>query len=261
MKDTRKLLQGLLLGAYAIVRHSGFLSTPMGRFLFEWAYDIYKKLFEAKEFACLRQYVLPGSIVFDVGANVGFFTKRFAYWTGTKGRVIAIEAESKNFERLCLNLDKVNLTNRVTAINAAAVEKTATLRLKVNPNHPGDHRLSKKGIPVNGVTLDKLFENAEGVISLIKIDVQGAEMRVLQGASKILNKQQPVLFVEVDDEALHQQGTNSMELKRFLDRKGYAAHRFENSEPSSPLTEEAFAQMLDVAGGYMDFLFLPKDAN
>ena len=68
------------------------------RSVFEACYEIYKRLIEAPH--ALRAHVQPGTIVVDVGANVGFFTRYFAEWTGADGRVLAIEPEQQNFERL-----------------------------------------------------------------------------------------------------------------------------------------------------------------
>ena len=55
--------------------------------------------------------------------------------------------------------------------------------LEVNPEHPGDHRLGQVGVPTTAVTIDGLLsQRSEASVSLIKIDVQGAEMQVLEGA-------------------------------------------------------------------------------
>jgi hypothetical protein len=95
-----KHLQRLLLLVYRVAVRSGALELPGMRSVFDACYDIYKRLIEAPHVHALRAHVQPGTIVVDVGANVGFFTRYFAEWTGADGRVLAIEAERQNFERL-----------------------------------------------------------------------------------------------------------------------------------------------------------------
>lgn len=77
-----RFVQGALLWAYRGVQRSGLLDTAPGRAAFERAYWAYKWSIEAKDLETLRPHVTPGSTVVDVGANIGFFTVRFAEWSG-----------------------------------------------------------------------------------------------------------------------------------------------------------------------------------
>ena len=72
---------------------------PFNR-LFLAVYGIYKRYFEAGPIDRLQEFVPPGSLVIDVGANVGFFSLRFARWVGAEGKVIAIEPEERNCNNL-----------------------------------------------------------------------------------------------------------------------------------------------------------------
>lgn len=249
--------QSVLLGLYALVRKSGFLSTSFGRWLFESAYEVYKELLEAGEVKHLAAYVEPGSTVIDVGANVGFFTKRFAQWTGREGRVIAIEAEELNYQRLLKRIAKEGLTHQVDPIQAAVAEKPGTLMLQLNPDHPGDHKLGEDGVPVKAVTLDGLMEERGWpTVSFIKIDVQGAEMRVFAGAKSLLQRMKPALFVEVDDAHLTNQGTSAEHLIDHLMGQGYVPHRIEKSGVSAGMKKAEALGMVSSPGSYTDFLFL-----
>ena len=92
--------QTVLLALYRAVSSTGLLSTRPGRAMYEWSYDLYKDRFEAGPVDALRQFIKPGTTVIDVGANIGFFSRRFARWVGPGGRVIAIEPEPANFAGL-----------------------------------------------------------------------------------------------------------------------------------------------------------------
>ncbi len=250
-------LQTLLLGLYGLVRKSGFLSTSSGRWLFETSYEIYKEMLEAGEVKHLAAYVKPGSTVIDVGANVGFFTKRFAKWTGRGGRVIAVEAEELNFQRLLRRVEKEGLTGQVEPLQAAVAEQAGTLMLQLNPDHPGDHKLGEDGVPVEAVTLDGLVETRGWPdVSFIKIDVQGAEMRVFAGAEELFKRMKPALFVEVDDAHLKAQGTSAAELIKHLMALGYAPHRVEKQGVSDAMSAEDALALVSTPGSYTDFLFL-----
>jgi len=250
-------LQSMLLGLYALVRRSGFLSTSFGRWLFETAYEVYKELLEAGEVKHLTPYITPGSTVIDVGANVGFFTRRFARWAGDNGRIIAVEAEDLNYQRLLRRIEKEGLTKQVDPLHAAVAEKPGTLMLQLNPDHPGDHKLGEEGVPVKAVTLDGLMEERNWPeVSFIKIDVQGAEMRVFAGAKELLSKMKPALFVEVDDAHLKAQGTDAKSLIQHLMGYGYAPHKVEKTGISNALGEDEAVALVSAPGSYLDFLFL-----
>jgi len=256
------ILQSILLGIYALVRRSGFLSTSFGRWLFETAYEVYKELLEAGEVKHLAPHVKQGSTVIDVGANVGFFTKRFAKWAGPTGKVVAIEAEELNYQRLLKRIAKEGLGNQVEPLQAAVAEKPGTLMLQLNPDHPGDHKLGEDGVPVQAVTLDGLVEERGWPeVSFIKIDVQGAEMRVFSGAEELLKRMKPALFVEVDDAHLKVQGTSAEKLIQHLVTLGYAPHRVEKQGISNAMSPEGALALVSAPGSYTDFLFLASPKN
>ena len=75
---------------------------------------IYKQYFEAGPIDRLQEFVPSGSLVIDVGANVGFFSLRFAKWVGKGGKVISIEPEDRNYNRL-IAAPKAGLFDRVDA--------------------------------------------------------------------------------------------------------------------------------------------------
>jgi FkbM family methyltransferase len=254
----QSFIRNSAVGLFGLVARSGILRLPMIEPAFLALYAVYKKYLEAGPIDRLREFVPGGSLVIDVGANVGFFSVRFAQWVGSSGEVIAIEPEDKNYNNLIAALKHRDLSERVHAIKAVAASKSGTMFLEVNSLHPADHKLSRegKGIVVDAVTLDELVILKDvSVLSLIKIDVQGAEMLVLQGASCILKETSPALFIELHEDGLAKFGTSTLEILNYLSAYGYEPYwlvRSGQHRKTGPLEiRERIARV-----GYVDVLFL-----
>src|SRR5262249_47451467 len=145
---------------------------------------------------------------------------------GARGRVLAIEPEPANFARLTARLRSGGLDDRVVAIEAAAAETPGHSRLVINPNNPADHRLGEDGIRVATITLDDELEKLGArAVTLIKIDVQGAEPRVIAGAQHVIARDRPALVLEVDIATSADQGRGIAEVLRFLGAQGYVGYR------------------------------------
>jgi FkbM family methyltransferase len=250
-----RLIQSLL-SLYERGSKTGLLDNPLARRAFESVYLGYKLLIEAGPVAQLQSVVAPGSTVIDVGANIGFFTLRFGRWVGPEGRVIAIEPERRNMASLRRRVRGARLNGVVECVQAAAADRAGEVRLAVNPAHPGDHRIAADGERVPAVTIDDLTAGDPRKVALIKVDVQGAEMLVLAGGRHVLETHRPALFVEVDDGALTQFGSSSVELIEKLAALGYAGHTLTRRGIGAAEAPEALT-----AGGsdaYRDVLFLPE---
>jgi FkbM family methyltransferase len=251
-----RLLQGALIGLYRVTKATRALNTSLGRRIFERSYSLYKDRLEAGPIEMLRQFVRPRTYVIDVGANIGFFTRRFAAWVSEGGKVIAVEAEALNYARLRKALEEAGLSDVVETIEAAVAETTGEGLLEINPGHPGDHKLGTTGVPVALTTIDDLV-GARGwpEVSLIKVDVQGAEARVLAGANQVLERSRPALFLEVDDRQLRNYGSSVCELLTTVTSKGYTIHSRDGEGFSQPLSPQ---QVLALeSNGYQDMLLLP----
>jgi FkbM family methyltransferase len=252
-----KALQAGLLALYRAAAAIGALDRSWGRALFETAYRVYKRHYEAGDIGLLQNWVRPNTAVIDVGANVGFFTLEFASWVTEGGRVFALEPEPLNHARLQRSVALSRFKTIIETLQVAAADVTGEGRLELNPLHPGDHKLGKTGIPVATTTIDHMLA-ARGwpEISLIKIDVQGAEARVLAGARETIKRFWPALFVEVDDKQLECYGSSAAELLGHRTAEGYTIHKLAKASVSAPLSvNEALSEAQ--ARGYADLLFLP----
>jgi FkbM family methyltransferase len=160
--------------------------------------------FEPSELATVLSIVSPGDVVFDVGANIGLQTCPIAAAVGPDGMVIALEPLPDNVRRLRVNIDRNGLANvRVVEAAAARTDGRATLKLAQDPAfaslHPIDKYATAGELDVPVRSLDSLWQElGRPRVSLVKIDVEGAELDVIEGAAALLDEIHPALLVEAD---------------------------------------------------------------
>ncbi|MFO1350233.1 MAG: FkbM family methyltransferase [Gammaproteobacteria bacterium] len=152
-------------------------------------------IYERRVQALLCRLVQPGQTVYDVGANVGFYIALAARLVGAAGRVLAFEPEPRNQGYLRRHLALNGMNRQVQVIEAAVAERSGRGYLRDTTN-PAMGALAEEGAPVALVALDD-FAARRGVRppDLIKIDVEGAESRVLQGAARLLADARPALIL------------------------------------------------------------------
>ena len=243
---------------FGLAAKLGLQRLPLFNRAFVALYPVYKQYIEAGPIDRLREFVPAGSLVIDVGANVGFFSLRFAKWVGDRGKVIAIEPEDRNHVRLVEAIARQGFSGRVEPLKAVAAATRGDMFLEINPAHPADHRISRDGtgLPVSAVTLDQLSQDHPALrLALVKIDVQGAEMMVLKGADRILKDAKPALFIELSEEGLGRFGSSVNEILQYLTGLGYEAFWL---MPAGPHLRALEADIHAKVGqsGYVDVLFL-----
>lgn len=182
--------------------------SPISRSLFLSGYQ------EEIESSVVAKWLRPGDACIDVGANVGYFSCLFADRVGTQGRVLALEPGTRTFSWLSetLKLLKLSQVEPICAcaldserpvhfMEAIADEAGCEQSLKIDPNREAEFR----EVQVPGTTLDNLVEarQCSGRVSVVKIDVEGAEPLVLRGASYLLRGPAlPLFLVEIHQLAL-----------------------------------------------------------
>jgi FkbM family methyltransferase len=151
-----------------------------------------------------------GDTVVDVGAHAGHYTLVSSKRVGANGKVVAIEADQGNFEILNRNIKLNGLTN-IIPLNYAAYSKQTKLKLYLPDEESGftiyntimvnRTASGEKFIEVNANTLDYILQQngiSHADINWIKIDVEGAELEVLKGATSILSESKDIaLLIEV----------------------------------------------------------------
>jgi FkbM family methyltransferase len=156
-------------------------------------------------------YLGPGSVAVDIGANLGEWTVPFARAVGAAGRVLAIEPAPRSAAALEATLS-ANALRQAEVIRCAAGERdgmaefavpiVTSARSDTGTARIGPADSGHEGLRVPLRTLDSLVaEQGIGRLDLIKIDVEGSERQVLDGASAILDRHRPALVIETGHEA------------------------------------------------------------
>jgi FkbM family methyltransferase len=257
----RKVLQTIALALYRAAASVGVLDRPWVRGGYEYAYFLYKEFVEARSVTLLRAWIRPGTSVIDVGANIGFFTLHLARWVSGEGRVLALEPDTLNYARLRRAVSRAGVAARVEAIQAAVAEESGQAFLELNPANPADHKLGDSGVRVAVTTIDELTrERNWPAVSLIKIDVQGAEPRVLEGARETIARFRPAIFIEIHDASLRRYGSSARALLETCLSLGYTLRVLSRRVVSSALSVDEVLG-LETQRGYVDVLLLPKERS
>jgi FkbM family methyltransferase len=167
--------------------------------------------YEAKFAKAVDQAVHPGDVVWDIGANLGLYTKVFLELTGPEGKVIAFEPAPACFaamQETFMNISNVQLMNMAMGNEAGTVDMELALEADA-PTHSLVSAASDETVAVTIARGDDIV--AEGhapVPNVIKIDVEGFEQEVLLGMAKLLgNTSVREILLEVHFKLLEIKGT------------------------------------------------------
>lgn len=153
--------------------------------------------YEAALQHAITQRVTPGGVFFDVGAHAGYYSLLASRLLGPGGRVVAFEPDTRNIAHLRRHL-RLNRIKNVTIVKAAVADRTGTARFARERSGFGGALSNAGSRTVATVTLDGLISAGKlPAPNYLKIDVEGAELRVLRGAAKILSASRPIIFLAV----------------------------------------------------------------
>ncbi|TLD70657.1 FkbM family methyltransferase [Phragmitibacter flavus] len=180
------------------------------------------------ELAVIREAVKPGEVIVDIGANKGSYLYWLSRWVGN-GRVYAFEPQrslAEYLQKACAACRLHNVTIEAKAVSSQAGmfellipgegdSPGATLNRKIT------ERENCRSEQVEVVTLDEYFP-ANVRIGALKIDAEGAELAIFEGAQRILAEQSPVLVFECEQRHL-EKGT-VQDVFEYLGSRGYQGH-------------------------------------
>src|SRR5579871_6413895 len=159
--------------------------------------------------------VRPGDVVYDLGANVGFYTLLGARLAGDSGAVYSFEPLPRNLEFLRKHVAMNRLKN-CFVMDAAVADFDGEMRFDASDAPTTAHLVDGGGLVVRVVTLDSLVERGEiQPPSVMKIDVECSEWKALQGAARTIEKHRPRILLATHNRELH------AECVKFLERSGY----------------------------------------
>ncbi|MCX7728606.1 MAG: FkbM family methyltransferase [Bacteroidia bacterium] len=194
------------------------LSLKMGEWLYNHFYSVYQPLYfwykkknEQFEIDLIKQIIQPGHIVFDIGANIGFYTRLFSILVKENGRVFTFEPDRRNFYHLKNNTQ--HLTN-VTIENKAVSSVSGIIKLfrsQLNVDHrtyPSDD--CQYFEEIESVSIDNYVEQKNiPRVDFVKIDIQGYETFAIQGMKKTLLQNPKIKMIsELWPYGLQQAGSN-----------------------------------------------------
>ncbi len=182
----------------------------------------------AEEF--VYDFLKPGDTLIDVGANIGCVTVAGALAVGETGHVISVEPHPQTFSHLKKTV-AINHCTNVTCLNTAMGAEAGVVNFTDEPRKDDNNCVAlqaEAGIRVPCVTLASLVEeHSISKIAVMKIDVEGFEMQVLQGAEAILNKVDSI-YIEVLEHALQKFGSCSAAVIKLLQSHGFRCFYFKD---------------------------------
>ena len=160
--------------------------------------------YEPEQTAHFVRWIGPGATVIDIGAHVGYYTLLASMLAGETGSVWAFEPEPTNAEFLRQHMYLNHCSN--VHVEEVAVSNSSGRARFLCGKGSGTGHLDKSGdMEVRTVRLAD-FCAARGIRpSALKIDVEGAEAEVLEGARDLIRDSRPVIFLSTHGPALHRQ--------------------------------------------------------
>jgi FkbM family methyltransferase len=197
-------------------------------------------IWEENVVTLLRKYVKPDTTVIDAGAFIGTHTLFMSKYVGKKGRVYAFEPQRKIYRELVYNL-KLNQIRNVVPLRFALGSGSEIIEM--NPAADGNEGGTGIGSGGDKAELRSIDSFGFRNVSLIKIDVEGFEDYVIEGAKETILKYHPILIVEIAGGVADQKLSPQMKLrvdqsKEKIAKLGYSVERMDRhnflAEPISP---------------------------
>lgn len=236
-----------------------------------WISDVIRRgeIFDPQILAVLRDLIVPGTTLIDVGANIGWFSVIGSRLVGEAGHVLAVEPEPRNLRLLRRNVAR-NRCRNVTVLPWAAGAEPRVARLFRSDDNQGDHRLEvaserADSVAVSVRPLDAVPARWAANVGAIKMDTQGSEAAVLRGMAKLLAANPLVRVVlEFWPYGLLQCGSSTRELADLLGRRNGALWLLRHdgtTEETNPdgLCEAAATTFAPATQAHADLVWLAAD--
>lgn len=216
-------------------------------------------IMEKYETELFKERVKKGMVVVDIGANIGYYTLIAAKLVGKSGFVYAFEPGPTSYEWLRKNIE-INRYTNVVPVQKAVSNKRGKAKLWLDKTDIAISSFSKDNVllfsshkaveedsfvEVGMITLDEFFENMvrNNKIDIIKIDTQGTEGLVIDGAEKMLRRNNLKIFMEFWPDGLRSVGTDPLRLLSKLREYGFKIkHINEEKQSLEPIEITEFCR-------------------
>ncbi|HEX7975445.1 MAG TPA: FkbM family methyltransferase [Anaerolineales bacterium] len=169
--------------------------------------DYWLGTYEPELQAAVADWVRPGMVIYDVGANIGYISLLLSRVTGKAGQIFAFEALPANQERIRANLELNEMTARMEVVPCAVVDRSRPVRFLVGPSNGMGKAEGSAGrqevrygeaIEVPGIALDEfVYETGNPEPQLVKMDIEGGEVLALPGMQRLLAEARPLILLEL----------------------------------------------------------------
>jgi FkbM family methyltransferase len=159
--------------------------------------------YEYEKQKAIQRELKAGDVMYDVGSNVGFYSLLASVLVGEAGHVYAFEPAPDNLIVLKKHLE-INRVRNCTVVEAAVTAFDGNAAFDPSDDRFTGHLAATGNVRVRTLTLDRLLQDG-GLRppNLIKIDVEGAELDCLRGASSIVQNFRPVIFLATHGQEVH----------------------------------------------------------
>ena len=192
---------------------------------------------DKKELELFQKIIKPGSVILDIGANIGLYTSYFSKLAGQNGKVHSFEPDVtnfKNFKKVTAKLS--NVVGNHSAVSDSNVPLKIYTSHRLNVDHrtyPVDEYSTSYEVPATSIDA---YVNGKYKVDIVKMDIQGAEYPALVGMKQTLQSNPHlILFMEICPSALRDFGVEMKIIHQFLSSLGYSIfdysmHRIEEAK-------------------------------
>lgn len=176
----------------------------------------------------VSEFVRPQMVIYDIGANIGFFTLIFARLVGSSGKVFAFEPFPSALKRLRQQVELNHQQQVITVVPVAISDRDETEIFQIHNimamgklvGSIGRDTVYKGVMEVQSLTLDSyIYRDGNPVPDVIKIDIEGGEVKALPGMERVLAEEKPTMLLEIHGQAA------GHAVWSILKEHGYKIHR------------------------------------
>lgn len=159
--------------------------------------------YEADKQRAFARLAYPGQVIYDVGANAGFYTLLASRLCGPSGRVVAFEPLPRNVALLREHV-RLNRADNVTVLDVAVSDEPGIARFNTSLDSAQGRIAGDGDLEVRATTLDAIVrDRIAPPPQLIKMDIEGGELSALQGAAEILRQHKPLILLATHGPEVH----------------------------------------------------------
>ncbi|WP_165322870.1 FkbM family methyltransferase [Rhizorhabdus phycosphaerae] len=217
-------------------------------------------VYEAENSTIVRTLLREDSVFLDVGANIGWFTVLASTVIGPAGRIHCFEPQPHIADRLRRTIEINRLEDLVSFHRKGVWSEPGSMALTGNSDSqnqgaghlaPAGHDASESSI-IDLVTLDSLGLDR---CDLIKMDIEGAEPRAMDGAERLLREARPVILSELNSGQLKTvSGTTGADYIKAMEQRGYDCIKAHGPDAGRQFSPETALSTV-----FADILFIPRE--